>query len=281
MRRGSEPGRSLSRPLRTRVALWISLGIFTLGPQSVGQVQTASEYQVEVAYLYNFAKFTEWPKQSLPDGPSSLVIGVVGGDDEFLAVLKGTVAGKTVGTHTVTVKRVSSPDELKSCHLVFFHSSERKRIQSAIAGLGHASVLLVGEEPTFLQQGGMINLVLENGRIRFEVNRDTLDRSNLRLGPKLLALARADHSSLDIQTEGTRKLLVSAPPVYPDLAHKMGLKGTVHVQALVGRDGTVKEVNVIGGHPLLAEAVMKAVMKWKYEPASKETLVSVRFVFGQ
>ena len=62
-----------------------------------GQVQTASEYQIEAAYLYNFAKFTEWPKQSLPDGPSSLVIGIVGGDDEFLAVLKGTVAGKTVG----------------------------------------------------------------------------------------------------------------------------------------------------------------------------------------
>jgi hypothetical protein len=154
MQRGSEPGRSLSgRPL-ARVVLCISLAIFALCPQSVGQVQTASEYQVEAAYLYNFAKFTEWPKQNLPDGPSPLAIGVVGGDDEFLAVLRGTVAGKIIGIHPVMVRRVSSADEMKSCHLVFFRSSERKRTQSAIADLKQASVLLVGEEPAFLQQGG-------------------------------------------------------------------------------------------------------------------------------
>jgi len=166
--------------------------MLTLCPQSVGQVQTASEYQVEAAYLYNFAKFTEWPKQSLPDGPSPLVIGAAGGDSEFLEVLRRTVAGKTIGTHPVAVKRVSSLDEMKSCHLVFFRSSDRKRTQSAIAGLGQASVLLVGMEQTFLQQGGMITLVLENGRIRFEVDQASLDRANIRLSPNLLTLAKTD-----------------------------------------------------------------------------------------
>ncbi len=192
MQRGSETGRSLSAFPLTRVALWISLAMLTLCPQSVGQVQTASEYQVEAAYLYNFAKFTEWPKQSLPDGPSPLVIGAAGGDSEFLEVLRRTVAGKTIGTHPVAVKRVSSLDEMKSCHLVFFRSSDRKRTQSAIAGLGQASVLLVGMEQTFLQQGGMITLVLENGRIRFEVDQASLDRANIRLSPNLLTLAKTD-----------------------------------------------------------------------------------------
>ena len=280
MRRGSEPGRSLSGTLLTRVVLLLGLGIFAPCALSVGQIQTASQYQVEAAYLYNFAKFTEWPKQSLPEGPSSLVIGVVGGDDEFLDVLRRTVAGKTIGPHPVNVRRASSPDEVKSCHLVFFRSSERKRTQSAIAGLHQASVLLVGEEPTFLQQGGMINLVLENGRIRFEVDRASLDRANLRLGSNLLTLAKADSGSPDVQSEGPRKLLVSPPAVYPDLAQRMKLTGTVQVEALVRRDGTVKGVKVIGGHPLLAEAVTQAIMKWRYEPATKETVVLVKVSFS-
>jgi hypothetical protein len=76
----------------------------------------------------------------------------MGGNDEFLTVLRETVAGKTIGTHPVAVKRVGSLDEMKSCHLVFFRSSDRKRTQSAIAGLDQAGVLLVGEERTFLQQ---------------------------------------------------------------------------------------------------------------------------------
>ncbi len=52
------------------------------------------------------------------------------------------------------------------------------------------------------------------------------------------------------------------------------------MQALVRRDGTVKEVKVIGGHPLLAEAVMQAVMKWRYEPGTKETVVLVKVSFS-
>src|SRR2546428_5923195 len=130
----SEPGRSLSGPPLTRAALCIGLAISAVCGQSVGQIQTASQYQVEAAYLYNFAKVTERPKQSLPNGSPSLAIAVVGGDDEFLNVLRGTIAGKTIGTHPVNVRRASSPEEMKSCHLVFFRSSERKRTQSAIAG---------------------------------------------------------------------------------------------------------------------------------------------------
>jgi protein TonB len=60
----------------------------------------------------------------------------------------------------------------------------------------------------------------------------------------------------------------------------MKLTGTVQVEALVRRDGTVKEVKVIGGHPLLAEAVTQAVMKWRYEPATKETVILVKISFS-
>jgi protein TonB len=71
----------------------------------------------------------------------------------------------------------------------------------------------------------------------------------------------------------------SVPPKYPDIAARLKLTGTVQVQASVKPDGTVKEVKILGGHPMLAAAVAHAVMQWKYEPAPKETLEAVKFSF--
>jgi TonB family protein len=59
----------------------------------------------------------------------------------------------------------------------------------------------------------------------------------------------------------------------------MRLTGTVQVQAVVKPDGTVKTVNIVGGHPLLAAAVVTAVMQWKYQPSPKETVETVKFTF--
>ena len=61
----------------------------------------------------------------------------------------------------------------------------------------------------------------------------------------------------------------------------MNLTGTVQLQAVVRADDTVKEVKVIGGHPLLADALSQAVRKWKYEPSNKESVEVVKFNFGQ
>jgi TonB family protein len=72
----------------------------------------------------------------------------------------------------------------------------------------------------------------------------------------------------------------SVPPEYPEIAERMKLAGTVQALATVKPDGTVKEVKVVGGHPLLAEALTHAVMQWKYQPAPRETVEGVKFTFG-
>ena len=256
---------------------------------SLGQ-QTASDYQVEAAYLYNFAKLAEWPKRVLPDG-GSLTIGVVGGDDNFVEVLTKTAEGKQVGTHPVVVRHLSSTGDLRCCQMLFFRSSERKRTQDAIERLGPASILLVGEDKSFLQQGGIINFLLEKGIIRFEIDPDALERANIHFGQQVLAqaeivrrsntfAAQSDHSSGSSPASGSRKVEIRIPPDYPILAQHMKLKGTVQVQAQVGRNGIVKKVTLIGGHPLLAEAALRAVMKWKYEPEPQETVELVKVNFG-
>jgi len=79
--------------------------------------------------------------------------------------------------------------------------------------------------------------------------------------------------------ETGRRLEHSAPPEYPAIAEKLKLTGTVQVQALVKADGTVTDVTVLGGHPLLADALVRAVKQWKYQPAQKETMEVVKYSF--
>lgn len=273
---------SLLRQLSPRAALTIALALLLFQLPAMGQ--KASEDQVKAAYLLNFAKLAEWPRRALPDGPSPLVIGVDASDQSFLDVLKTVVAGKVIGPHPVVVKSASSVEEMKSCHIVFFRGSERKHAQAAIEALAQAGVLFVGEDESFLHQGGMINLVRDHGSIHFEVNAEALDRAEIHFSSKILALAKSGSGSssataANSPAEGGRQLVRSQEPEYPALAEHMKLTGTVQVQAVVKPDGTVKAVNIVGGHPLLAAAVATAVMQWKYQPAPKETVEIVKFTF--
>lgn len=82
------------------------------------------------------------------------------------------------------------------------------------------------------------------------------------------------------ETKTSRKLKSGQPPEYPELARQMNIKGTARVMVTVTPDGVVKEVKEVGGHPLLIDALVRAVKKWKYEPASKETVIEVKAEFG-
>ncbi len=276
-------------PIRTdQVVLWAGVALLVFCAPSLGQ-QT-SDYQAEATYLYNFAKLAEWPKPVLPDA-APLVIGVVGGDDNFVDVLSRIAAEKNIGSHAVMVRHVNPSADLTGCQLLFFRSSERKHTHEAIRRLGTANVLLVGEDKSFLRQGGTVNLLSENGIIRFEVDPDALERAHIHFSPQVLAQAviapRSNNSATQIgrlpndsSANLSRKVEVRVSPEYPILAERMKLKGTVQVAAEVGRDGAVKKVTLIGGHPLLAEAALQAVMKWKYEPAAQESVEQVKISFG-
>jgi TonB family protein len=90
------------------------------------------------------------------------------------------------------------------------------------------------------------------------------------------------HAMTDIKTEikQSRKLKSGHPPEYPELARQMNIKGIARVMVTITADGMVKEVKELGGHPLLIDALTRAVRKWKYEPSSKESVIEVRAEFG-
>jgi TonB family protein len=79
---------------------------------------------------------------------------------------------------------------------------------------------------------------------------------------------------------GARKIKTRVEPVYPELAKKNNISGSARVELLIAPDGKVKDVRVLGGNPVLVQAVVTAVMKWKYEPAAEESTVVVKFDFA-
>ena len=243
--------------------------------------QSASEYQVKAAYLYNFAKLAEWPPDAFSTSTSPIMFCVLGGDDDFVATLRTTLGNKSIGGRSLAVRAVTSATDTDSCTLLFLHDSEKGRSASIIAGIARPSTLLVGEDPNFLSNGGMINLVLKDGKVRFEVNLLALDRANIRFDASFLSMALADTGSIRVQHSASRAVRSTAPPEYPNLARKMNITGSVQLQVTVSAEGSVKDVRVLGGHPVLAQAAVQAVRSWKYHPGTAESVETVRLTFGE
>jgi TonB family protein len=240
-----------------------------------GAQPIAGEYRAKAAYIYKFAKMAHWSAQNLPDG-ADLIIGILGGNEVFVRVLRDTLAGKSIGGHTLKVRHLRSPGELTFCQLVFFRASARTT-RHAIALLGKTSVLLVGEDSDFLNEGGMINLVLVGGKMTYEVDSAALRGVSVHYDDVSTASTK---SETYLQPEQARSIALRPMPEYPRIAASLKITGDVQLQAIVRADGTVKKVLVVGGHPVLAEAAAAAVMHWHFEPAAKETTESVKVNFG-
>ena len=144
------------------------------------------EYRVKAAFLLNFTKFIEWPEAAFPASDSPISICIVG-DDPFGAALDQIVEGETANARKVVVQRIAQP--LKSCQIVFFGRSE-KDVPKLLTALG-PGILTVGDGEGFLGKGGMIDLVIDNRRVRFDVNQRAAEAANLKLSAKLLNVARS------------------------------------------------------------------------------------------
>jgi|SRR5579863_5752278 len=146
------------------------------------------EYQVKAAFLYNFAKFVEWPSGT--GGRSSSIAICVLGQNPFGRVLEDTVDGKTVDGKTFVVRHVSEVKAAAHCQIVFVCSSERKRFGAILGELRTGGVLTVGESEGFIEEGGVVNLKLDGGKIQIQINMNAAEQSGVRISSKLLGLAQ-------------------------------------------------------------------------------------------
>jgi hypothetical protein len=175
--------------MRVGAARFLCLTLaFAAGRKASAQDSQPTEYQIKAAFIYNFAKFVEWPRVAFPETNSPLVIGIVG-EDPFHGVLEKTVRGKVVDDHPLVVKAFQARTEATNCHILFIGASEKERLPQVLKEVNGNSVLTVSEMEGFNEAGGMIVFVLEGTKIRFKINNAAATSARLRISSKLLSLA--------------------------------------------------------------------------------------------
>ena len=175
-------------PLRRfGLALLASAVLFLVWP--VRGSAAVSETDVKAAFLYNCAKFVEWPKETFASESAPIQIAVIG-DDEFAAKLKSLLSDKKAQGRSFEVKKLSNPQEVKNFQMVLISNSENRRLQQILDAAKKSSVLTIGETEQFMDLGGMINLFFEDTQLRFDVNADAAEKAKLVISSKLLRLAR-------------------------------------------------------------------------------------------
>jgi hypothetical protein len=154
------------------------------------RAQGPSEYEVKAAFLYNFTKFVEWPPSAFAEGNGALRLCVLG-DDPFGRGLNAALGeGEVVEGRRLTVVRAETLARAGGCQVLFVSRSERERLPQILAPLKSSPVLTVGDSKGFLDQGGIVNFILEGSKVRFEINPAAAEQAGIRISSKLLRLAR-------------------------------------------------------------------------------------------
>jgi hypothetical protein len=177
---------SLSRSRAVLVMLAFATSVGASAPSS----QNALEYQVKAAYLGNFAQLVEWPATAFSHADEPFRVCVFG-NDPFGQTLDRTLEGDRVAGHPIVVQRIKEEGPLTGCRILFVPAQQMAQAAKLLQAVRRRPVLTVGESPQFLERGGAINLVVEGGRVRFDVNLDGAAPAGLKIGSKLLRVARS------------------------------------------------------------------------------------------
>jgi hypothetical protein len=148
----------------------------------------ASEAQVKAIFLFNFARYVDWPAAAFPDAAAPITIGVIG-TDPFGYNLPNTIEGKTVNGRSFAIKHLAADSDLGGCQILFISHSEALRMGGILTKAGALPVLTVGEDESFARNGGIINFALKNGKVRLEIDLAAARKAGLNISSKLLAVA--------------------------------------------------------------------------------------------
>jgi hypothetical protein len=156
--------------------------LFLACGSAAGQVL---EHQVKAAFLFRFLSFVEWPEQALGAPGAPLVIAVLGAED-LRSELQNIVSGRMVNNRPVVVESLREGERPRGAHVLFVARDARAQLRR-LATI--PALLLVGESHGALEQGALINFVVRDDRVRFEVAPEEAERRGLRIGARVLALA--------------------------------------------------------------------------------------------
>ncbi len=157
--------------------------------RAAAQSDDGAEYKVKLAFLYNFAQFIQWPADTF-SGPSAPLTMCVVGQDPFKGEIGQSLRGRMAAGHPIEIRRLKPNDDPKACQIIFVRAGEKKAAAEMLAALRGSNTLTVGESKGFAQTGGLINLTLDEDKLRFEINLAAAMQTRLKISSKVLALAR-------------------------------------------------------------------------------------------
>jgi hypothetical protein len=159
------------------------------------QAQTSpDEAQIKAAFVYNFLKFVEWPAESFHGPQDPFVVGIVGEGDTADATER-FLGAKQVGPRPIVVRRLKWDQALTGVHAIFVAEHDSKRVRRVLEAAAAVSALSIGEGEDFTERGGVIGLLIDDRKVRFDVDTDAAQAAGLRISSKLLALTRVVHSA--------------------------------------------------------------------------------------
>ena len=185
--RGVTHGRQANRDLTRKIAIFLLFALLANASGLQVRGETINEYQVKAAFIFNFAKFVEWPSDAFGEG-GALVVGVIG-DDPFGGALD-RLNGNTANGRALRIKRFRSGDDPRACQVLFISASEDRHLRKIMESIRGTNVLTIGESTQFGQSGGMIRFVIQDNKVRFEINASAAGQAGLRISSKLLALSK-------------------------------------------------------------------------------------------
>jgi YfiR/HmsC-like len=182
----SRPPAAIARRWRTAAAIALVVTAAT-----IARAQDVTEPSLKAAFVYNFAKFTEWPEDVLPATGSFSACVLDQGP--FGDALERAVKGRQVSGRQIVVQRVRLGGALRACHLLFVSGLDDAQVGAVVAAVRGAAVLTISDIDDFARIGGIAHVFVENGKMRFDLNLELARRSRLQLSSKLLSLAARVH----------------------------------------------------------------------------------------
>lgn len=183
------------RPGKTRVFVLAAALCFPAQPAAavdatddVLEPLAVREHRIKAAFLYNFARFVEWPEQAFDNDNAPFVIGLLGRDR--LAAALEALEGKPVAGRQVQIVRFGDVDEVDRCQLLFVDPSDTAQVTAILAALKGKSILTVGEIEDFAKLGGVIGFTVRKNKVGFEINHAAGARAGLTISSRLLKLAK-------------------------------------------------------------------------------------------
>lgn len=151
--------------------------------------QPVNEYQMKAAYVYNLAKFVEWPAGTFKNPTDPISICVLG-QSPVQTPLEEAVHGESIDDRKLIVRSLGNVQQATACHILFVAAAGHQHLRSVLRDIPASGLLTVGDTEGFLDDGAAVNFSLEGSRVRIDINISAVAKQGLRISPKLLSLAR-------------------------------------------------------------------------------------------